>query len=143
MNIVSEVRFINVSEAVAAGKDVAVVQSGAIALNSNSKGCLQVKLNTVVNGAVIALKFYESDTANGDFTEIPSFSKAITFGAEDSNKVILVETIGFNKSYVKTGYQRTTQNIAIDSIMLLLHGGSVSPQNQDSTVKAAYVIQRG
>jgi hypothetical protein len=125
---------------VAAGVDGSAVLSSAIDCQSFDRVYLEVSLGAVVNAAVFTIKITECDTSGGSYTDISGATITQTVGgaggAAASDKIWQIDA-KLSKRYVKVSYQRTVQNVDIDSVILSLYDGK-----RINTDKSAVVHER-
>ena len=129
-----------ISGNVAAGVDGSAELSSAVDCMGYDNVYLEVSLGAVVNAAVFTIKITECATADGDYADITGAVITQTVGssggAAASDKIWQIDA-KISKRYVKISYQRTVQNVEIDSIILSLYNGK-----RVNTDKSAVVHER-
>lgn len=128
------------SDAVAAGKDGAAVNGTAIDTEGFDGICAALKLGAVTANGVVNFKLQHSDVSNDDFVDIAGAENNIAAViAGDANKILVIEVKDLTKRYVRTVYQRTTQDITIDAGIALLYNARKTPATS-TDVKAAVFV---
>jgi hypothetical protein len=127
----------------AAGVDGAAVASSAIDCQSFDRVFLEILLGTVVNAAVFTVKIQECATSAGDYTDIAGATITQTVaaqgGAAASNKVWQIDA-KIQQRYVKVVYQRTVQNVTIDSAILSLYNGKRINTDKPTVVHERVIV---
>jgi len=127
----------------AAGVDGAAVASSAIDCQSFDRVFLEILLGTVVNAAVFTVKIQECATSAGDYTDIAGATITQTVaaagGAAASNKVWQIDA-KIQQRYVKVVYQRTVQNVTIDSAILSLYNGKRVNTDKPTVVHERVIV---
>lgn len=126
---------------VAAGTDVAIVESAAIDCAGYDRimVTLDIGATATQNGTV---KFYleECATSTGSYAAMTGATIGThTHGASDETAQTYVIDAKLNLRYVKVVYQRETQNTAFCSGLALLYNGKKVPVAQNAVVKELVV----
>lgn len=138
--LTKECKIVTFSNAVATNKDGAPVAGTAIDTEGFDGVCVALKLGAVTADGVVNFKLQHSNVSNDDFVDIAGAENNIAaVVAGDANKILVIEVKDLTKRYVRTVYQRTTQDIAIDAGIALLYNIRKTPA-ASTDVKAAVFV---
>jgi len=128
---------------VAAGVDVAAVASSAVDCAAFDRVFLEVSLGAVVNAAVFTVKLQECATSAGTYADIAGAvitqTVAAAGGAAASDKIWQIDA-KIQQRYVKVVYQRTVQNVEIDSMILSLYNGKRINTDKPTVVHERVIV---
>ena len=126
----------------AAGKDASAVASDAIATAGFDRVRVCIELGAVTDAATFEASISACDTSTGTFVDVVKFADAtdpddpaVLTGKSDGT-IILDCPLGLGRDFIKINYQRTTQNIELDGILIDFYGVRTVPVAQDSSVVA-------
>lgn len=139
-NLAKGINIFKITDAVAAGKDVALVESSAIDCMAYDRMLVVLRVGaTATNAGKITLYVEDSETSGGTYAEISGSKIARTLTASgETNKFYLLDT-KLSKRYAKVAYQRETQNSAFIACWAILYNGKKLPEDTPSEVKELVV----
>lgn len=123
----------------AAGKDASAVASDAIPTAGFDRVRVCIELGAVTDAATFEASISACDTSTGTFADVVSFDDdgdPVVLTGKSDKTIILDCPLGLGRDFIKINYQRTTQNIELDGILIDFYGVRTVPVAQDSSIVA-------
>ncbi len=136
-NLANNCKWVRLAGAVAAGTDGARVALTEIDSQGYDGVALVVQLGPVTSGGVTTVKAKTSATsASYGAGTIDDTGPGVT-GTDGSNKSVWYDLSGLTRRFVRFDYQRTTANVAVESIHAVLYNPVAAPVSDTNKLASA------
>jgi len=130
-------KWVRLAGAVTAGTDAGRVALTEIDTQGYDGVAIVVQLGTVTSGGITTVKAKTSDTSSSYGSGTIGDTGGGVTGTDGSNKSVWYDLSALTRRYLRFDYQRTTANVAIESIHAVLYNPTTGPVSDANKLASA------